>query len=809
MGGNGQRMRGMKGMTDKSGLRIHPVIYDLVEREIAPGTGVDTERFWRGLGGIVEDLAPVNAALLERRNVLQGQIDQWHRDHAGATFPNEAYEDFLREIGYLLDEGEDFAVETQNVDPEISILAGPQLVVPVDNARYALNATNARWGSLYDALYGSNVIPETAGRAISETYNPVRGEAVIARSNAFLDRYFPLRRGKYAEVRRFFLNPPPEPAGRLGSGLGEEAGSRSGLGIGMELGDGKVTVLSDGSQFAGFNEIEGELANIWLAHNGLHVEIQIDRGHPVGRSSPSGVKDILLEAAVTTIQDFEDSVSAVDAEDKARVYGNWNGIMKGELEACFEKGGRLVERRLNPDKAITTPEGKKGSLPGRSLLLARNVGIHMYTDAVTNEDGDPIPEGFLDAMVSSLAAIHDLKNLGKFRNSRTGSFYIVKPKLHGPEEVEFTVQLFSRVEEALGLPANTLKMGIMDEERRTTVNLKACIRAARERIVFINTGFLDRTGDEIHTSMEAGPVIAKMEIKGASWMLAYEDWNVDLGIETGLPGRGQIGKGMWTIPDDLKTMMETKADHPKAGASTAWVPSPTAATLHAIHYHQIDVAQRQKELARGRRSKRHGVSPGFSTWDMSKIKELTPTGAKRSKKGSSLESVDSAGCVKITRHDPDEADLRALLTPPLLQGRRKGLTREEIDFELENNAQGILGYVVRWIDQGVGCSKVPDYHNVGLMEDRATLRISSQHLANWLRHGIVGKADVVRVFKKMAVVVDGQNAGDPNYRDMAPGFDGSIAFQAALDLVFTGAEEPNGYTERVLHQKRRKRKAEG
>ncbi|MBC9890286.1 MAG: malate synthase G [Opitutae bacterium] len=721
----------MQPMINKGGLRIHPVLYDLVENEIAPGTGVDPESFWQALGAIVADLAPVNAALLEKRNVLQRLIDQWHRDHPHATFPSKEYENFLIAIGYLLPEGEDFAVETQNVDPEISIVAGPQLVVPTDNPRYALNAANARWGSLYDAFYGSNVIPETAGRAISGTYNPVRGDAVIARSNAFLDSYFPLREGKYAEVVQYCLSGPE----------GDKA-------LVMQLAQGGVTPLADPSQFTGFAQCEDELTNIWLAHNGLHVEIQIDPLHPVGRSSPSGVKDIILEAAVTTIQDFEDSVSAVDARDKARVYGNWNGIMKGVLETTFQKNGQLIERRLNPDKSFTTPRGKPATLPGRSLMLARNVGMHIYTHAVTTRDGHPIPEGFLDAMVSTLAALHDLKGLGRYRNSRSGSFYIVKPKLHGPEEVEFTARLFGRVEEAVGLPAHTLKMGIMDEERRTTVNLKACIRAAKERIVFINTGFLDRTGDEIHTSMEAGPIIPKLEIKDAPWMLAYEDWNVDVGIETRLPGRGQIGKGMWTIPDDLKTMVETKGVHPEAGASTAWVPSPTAATLHAIHYHQIDVAQRQEQLAARPR-----------------------------------------------------ADLQALLTPPLLHDRI--LSREEIDRELENNAQGILGYVVRWIDQGVGCSKVPDYHNVGLMEDRATLRISSQHLANWLCHRVVRKEEILQVFKKMAAVVDRQNAADPDYRNMAPRFDRSIAFQAALDLVFSGAEEPNGYTETVLHQRRK------
>ena len=721
----------MTEMINKGGLKIDPAIYNLVQNEIAPGTGVDTDDFWNGFGSIVADLAPVNAQLLDKRNYLQRQIDQWHKEHPEATFPNQAYENFLRAIGYLLTEGDEFAVETQNVDPEISTVAGPQLVVPVDNARYALNAANARWGSLYDALYGSNVIPETAGLAMAGTYNPVRGEAVIKQSNEFLDAFFPLHKGKYAEVTQYCLS--------------TVEGRRD---LSMILSNGASAGLSDRSQFAGFEENEDGLSNIWLAHNGLHVEIQIDRNHPVGQSSPAGVKDIVLEAAVTTIQDFEDSVSAVDAEDKARVYGNWNGIMKGALHTSFAKGGKVIERSLNPDKTFTAPDGKTATLPGRSLLLARNVGIHMYTDAVTTEAGDPIPEGFLDAMVSSLAAVHDLIGLGKYQNSRTGSFYIVKPKLHGPEEVAFTSILFGRVEEAVGLPRNTLKMGIMDEERRTTLNLKACIRAAKERIVFINTGFLDRTGDEIHTSLQAGPVIPKMEIKEAPWMLAYEDWNVDIGNETELPGKGQIGKGMWTMPDDLKTMVDTKAAHPEAGASTAWVPSPTAATLHAMHYHQVKVAERQRELASRPR-----------------------------------------------------ADLQALLTPPLLHDR--AVTREEIERELENNAQGILGYVVRWIDQGVGCSKVPDYYNVGLMEDRATLRISSQHMANWLHHGIVSEEEVLQVFKKMAVVVDGQNTGDPNYCNMAPEFDGSIAFKAALDLVFTGVQEPNGYTEPVLHRRRR------
>jgi malate synthase len=727
------------------GLKVHSRLYDLVRDEIAPGTGIDPDAFWASFGAIVRDLGPRNRRLLERRDALQARIDDWHRQHRGQADDAEVRTMLLREIGYLVPGADDFRITTANVDPEIALLAGPQLVVPLDNARYALNAANARWGSLYDALYGTDVIHEDQGRARGDDYNPKRGAAVIGTAEYFLYREV-WQRPEYSVTSGFDPGPP------VNEFFLKDQGGRKHLYA--ALASGKEVALPDPATLAGYNESGGRLTSILLRHHGLHVEIQIDRDHPVGKAHPAGIKDILLESAVTTIMDCEDSVAAVDALDKAQIYRNWFGIMAGTLEASFEKNRRPISRLLNPDKTFTTPEGCSLTLPGRSLLLVRNVGIHMYTDAVTTADDQPVPEGFLDAMVTTLAAIHDLKGLGRYRNSRTGSMYIVKPKLHGPEEVTATVELFARVEDALSLARNTLKIGIMDEERRTTVNLQECIRQAQERVVFINTGFLDRTGDEIHTSMEAGPMIPKVEIKTSRWMLAYEDWNVDVGIAAGLPGKAQIGKGMWTMPDRMEAMLASKTAHPEAGASTAWVPSPTAATLHALHYHYVTVADRQAELARRPRAR-----------------------------------------------------LDAILTPPLLGDRT--LSSDEIRRELENNAQGILGYVVRWVEQGIGCSKIPDINGVGLMEDRATLRISSQHIANWLRHGITTRDQVIRVFQEMAAVVDRQNAGDPNYRAMAPAFESSFGFQAALDLVFEGCAEPSGYTERVLTTCRRRAKAAG
>ena len=707
-------------------LKVSKELDNFLKDELLPGLDINPETFWESFERVLDEFGPRNKELLAKRTEIQKTIDNWHISKKGSPHNHDEYVNFLKEIGYLLEEGDDFEITTQNVDEEIALVAGAQLVVPIMNARFSLNATNARWGSLYDALYGTDMISEEEGAEKSGPYNPVRGNKVIEFSKNFLDESVPLSSGKYADVTGFKIN----------------KGS-----LEISTSDQSSTELKDGSQFIGFTGESDNPSSILLKNNNLHIEIEIDPEDSIGKDDPANIKDVCIESAVTAIQDLEDSVAAVDAEDKSLGYRNWLGLMKGDLKETFFKGGEEMTRTLNEDRNYSDKNGHEITLPGRSVLLVRNVGHLMTNPAILDGSNNEVPEGIMDAMFTICIGKHDLLKEGKQSNSRTGSIYIVKPKMHGPEEVKFTCDLFAKVEQELGLDPLTVKIGIMDEERRTTVNLKECIRAASDRVIFINTGFLDRTGDEIHTSMEAGPVVPKAEMKQQSWIAAYEDWNVDIGLETGFKGKAQIGKGMWAMPDEMLGMYENKSMHPDAGANCAWVPSPTAATLHAIHYHQVSVSERQEKLASRTR-----------------------------------------------------ADLKDILSIPLLDNP-ESLTSEDIQAELDNNCQGILGYVVRWVDLGVGCSKVPDINNVGLMEDRATCRISSQHIANWIHHNLITVDQVEETMKKMALVVDQQNAGDPEYIAMGPDFNG-ISFSAALDLAVKGRTQPSGYTEPILHSKR-------